>query len=50
MFFAVSLTECTQALPSGDYRAVEDLRCLFFNAGVNLLMKDGGGLIGKTNE
>lgn len=28
MFFAVNLTEYTQALPSGDYRAVGDLRCL----------------------
>lgn len=50
MFFAVNLTEYTQALASGDYRAVENLRCLDFNAQVNLLMEDEDSLIGKTSE
>lgn len=39
-FFAVNLTEGAQALPSGDYRADKYLSCLFFNAGVNLLLAD----------
>lgn len=38
MFFAVNVTEGTQALPSSD----ECLSCLFFNAGINLLLADGG--------
>lgn len=50
MFFAVSLAQFTQALLSGDYRAVEDLKFLVFNAGVNLLLEDGDSLIGKTKE
>lgn len=50
MFFAVNLAEHTQAFPSGDYRAVEDLKHLVFHAGVNLLLEDGNSLIGKTKE
>lgn len=42
MVFAVNRTEGTQALPSGDYGADEYLNCLFFNAGIKLLLADGG--------
>lgn len=50
MFFAVNLAEYTQALPSGNYRAVEGLKFLVLHAGVSLLLEDGNSLTGKTKE